>query len=196
MSVNPWHPWHSVSVGEKVPSIVTAIIEIPRGSKNKYEIDADSGFLFLDRVLSSPMFYPINYGFIPQTYCDDGDPLDVMVIGQDPVHPLSMMDVKVIGCMKRTSKDGFKANYSLGGFVEPYAITEEIEQLALSCAKLFGLEIGGIDLLFDKGGFKICEANSAPGFKGMELATQSDIAGQILKYVTKQAEIHLRTIRN
>ncbi|WGL61287.1 inorganic diphosphatase [Pigmentibacter sp. JX0631] len=100
MSVNPWHPWHSVSVGEKVPSIVTAIIEIPRGSKNKYEIDADSGLLFLDRVLSSPMFYPINYGFIPQTYCDDGDPLDVMVIGQDPVHPLSMMDARVIGCLK------------------------------------------------------------------------------------------------
>lgn len=100
MTVNPWHPWHCVSVGEKVPSIVTAIIEIPRGSKNKYEIDADSGLLFLDRVLSSPMFYPINYGFIPQTYCEDGDPLDIMVIGQDPVQPLSMMNAKVIGYMK------------------------------------------------------------------------------------------------
>jgi inorganic pyrophosphatase len=100
MSVNPWHPWHAVSVGEKAPSIVTAIIEISRGSKNKYEIDKESGLLNLDRVLSSPMYYPINYGFIPQTYCDDCDPLDVMVIGQEPVQPLSMMKVKVIGYMK------------------------------------------------------------------------------------------------
>ncbi len=100
MSINPTHPWHFVNIGKKVPSIVTAIIEIARGSKNKYEIDKQSGLLLLDRVMSSPVVYPINYGFIPQTYCDDGDALDIMVINQDPAIPLSMMNAKVIGCMK------------------------------------------------------------------------------------------------
>lgn len=100
MTVNPTHPWHFVNVGKNVPSIVTAIIEIPRGSNNKYEIDKQSGLLFLDRVLSSPVHYPINYGFIPQTYCEDGDALDIMVINQDPSYPLTMMNAKVIGAMK------------------------------------------------------------------------------------------------
>ncbi len=100
MSINSNHPWHFVNIGKKSPSTVTAIIEIPRGSKNKYEIDKQSGLLFLDRVMSSPVFYPINYGFIPQTYCDDGDALDIMVINQDPAYPLSMMNAKVIGAMK------------------------------------------------------------------------------------------------
>jgi inorganic pyrophosphatase len=100
MAINPWHPWHAVKVGKSVPSIVTAIIEIPRGSKNKYEICKDSGLLVLDRVLSSSVFYPTNYGFIPQTYCEDGDALDILVLGQDPVPPLSMMNVRVVGGMK------------------------------------------------------------------------------------------------
>lgn len=100
MAINPWHPWHFVSIGKKSPNIVTAIIEIPRGSKNKYEIDKASGMLLLDRVMSSPVFYPVNYGFIPQTYCDDGDALDIMVLGQDPALPLCLMNAKVIGCMK------------------------------------------------------------------------------------------------
>ena len=100
MSVNPTHPWHFVHTGKNVPSIVTAIIEIPRGSRNKYEIDKQSGLLMLDRVMSSPVFYPINYGFIPQTYCEDGDALDIMVINQDPSYPLCMMNAKVIGAMK------------------------------------------------------------------------------------------------
>lgn len=95
---------------------------------------------------------------------------------------------KVIGCMKRTSKDSFKANYSLGGEVEPYPITAEIEHLAIACANLFGLDIAGIDLLFDTKGFKICEANSSPGFKGMERATGDNIALQILNYIKKEAK--------
>lgn len=100
MTINPFHPWHSVSIGKNSPQVVTAIIEIPRGSKNKYEIDKQSGLLMLDRVMSSPVFYPTNYGFIPQTYCDDGDALDIMVLGQDPVVPMSMMNAKVIGAMR------------------------------------------------------------------------------------------------
>ncbi|WP_028389403.1 ATP-grasp domain-containing protein [Legionella fairfieldensis] len=92
---------------------------------------------------------------------------------------------KVIGCMQRTAKDSFKANYSLGGEVAPFPITAEIERLALDCANLFNLEIAGIDLLFDTQGFKICEANSSPGFKGMERATGQNIALQLLDYVKK-----------
>ncbi|WED42663.1 ATP-grasp domain-containing protein [Legionella cardiaca] len=94
---------------------------------------------------------------------------------------------EVIGCMQRTAKDSFKANYSLGAEVTPYPLTPEIEQLAMTCARLFNLEIAGIDLLFAEQGFKICEANSSPGFKGMELATGKDIATQILNYVMNAA---------
>ncbi len=100
MSVHPHHPWHFISAGDQCPSVVTAIIEISRGSKNKYEIDKKSGMLFLDRVMSSSVSYPINYGFIPQTYCEDGDALDVMVLNQEPSAPLSMMNARVIGGMK------------------------------------------------------------------------------------------------
>ncbi|WP_141676655.1 ATP-grasp domain-containing protein [Legionella jamestowniensis] len=95
---------------------------------------------------------------------------------------------KVIGCMQRTAKDSFKANYSLGGEVAPYPINAEIEHWAIACAKLFNLEIAGVDLLFAENGFKICEANSSPGFKGMELATGKDIALQILQYISSEVE--------
>lgn len=93
------HPWHHVSLGQKAPEIVSGIIEIPKGSKNKYEIDKNSGMLFLDRVMSSPVFYPIHYGFIPQTYCDDGDALDIMVLTQEDVPPLTLMNCRVIGAL-------------------------------------------------------------------------------------------------
>lgn len=94
------HPWHSVDVGDQVPKLVTAIIEVPKGSKIKYELDKQSGLIKVDRVLFSSVHYPANYGFIPQTYCDDNDPLDVLVLGQDPVAPLSIMVAKPIGVMK------------------------------------------------------------------------------------------------
>ncbi|WP_439880608.1 inorganic diphosphatase [Pontibacter sp. MBLB2868] len=94
------NPWHSVSYGEEAPSVVTAIIEIPKGSKAKYELDKDSGMLKLDRVLFSSVNYPANYGFIPQTYCDDKDPLDILVICSIDVQPMCLIDAKVIGVMQ------------------------------------------------------------------------------------------------
>lgn len=112
--------------------------------------------------------------FIEESY---GRDLRVIVLGG-----------QVIGCMQRIAKEGFKANCSLGGIAQPYSITPEIEQLSIKCAQLFDLEIAGIDLLFDKDGFKICEANSSPGFKGMESAIDDDIALKILAYVKKMAE--------
>ncbi len=93
------HPWHSISPGENAPESVTAIIEIPKGSKAKYEIDKDSGLLKLDRMLFSSVMYPANYGFIPQTYCDDHDPLDILVLCAADVYPMSIVEAKVIGVM-------------------------------------------------------------------------------------------------
>ena len=94
------HPWHDVSIGEHFPDIVNAVIEIPKGSKLKYELDKESGMLKVDRVLFSSVHYPANYGFIPKTYCEDGDTLDVLVLGQEPVVPLALMRAKIIGVMK------------------------------------------------------------------------------------------------
>ena len=74
------HPWHDVSPGEDVPQEYNAIIEIPFGSSVKYELDKLSGLIKLDRVLYSAVYYPADYGFIPRTFCDDGDPLDVLVL--------------------------------------------------------------------------------------------------------------------
>ena len=94
------NPWHNVSPGEDVPKIVNSIIEIPKGSKGKYELDKKSGLLKLDRVLYSSVHYPANYGFIPQTYCDDKDPLDILVICSIDVDPLCIIESKVIGLMR------------------------------------------------------------------------------------------------
>jgi inorganic pyrophosphatase len=94
------HPWHDVELGSQLPNIVSAFIEIPKGSKIKYELDKKTGFAGVDRILSSAVHYPANYGFIPQTYCEDKDPLDVLVLGQEPVIPMCIMKVRIIGVMQ------------------------------------------------------------------------------------------------
>ena len=104
MTIPANHPWHSIGVGEHAPQVVNAVIEIPKGSTAKYEIDKDSGLIKLDRVLFSSVIYPANYGFIPQTYCEDGDPLDILVICSQDVVPLCLLDAKVIGVMHMVDK--------------------------------------------------------------------------------------------
>jgi len=89
-----------VSYGEDAPNIVNGIIEIPKGSRAKYELDKDSGMIKLDRVLYSSVYYPANYGFIPRTYCDDHDPLDILVICQIDLIPMCLVEAKVIGVMR------------------------------------------------------------------------------------------------
>jgi inorganic pyrophosphatase len=79
---------------------VNAVIEIPRGSKVKYELDKDTGLLYVDRILYSSVVYPHNYGFIPKTLCEDGDPLDVLVLMQEPVVPMCFLRVRPIGVMQ------------------------------------------------------------------------------------------------
>jgi inorganic pyrophosphatase len=82
------------------------VIEIPKGSKNKYELDKETGLLRLDRVLYSAVYYPADYGFIPRTYCDDDDPLDALVLGQEPVYPLTIVEARAIGVMRMRDEKG------------------------------------------------------------------------------------------
>ena len=91
------HPLHDIQVDAPVEDWFPAVIEIPRGSKLKYEIDKKTGLLLLDRVLYSAVHYPANYGFIPRTHGGDGDPLDVLVLMQEPVHPLTVVRARAIG---------------------------------------------------------------------------------------------------
>ena len=89
--------WHDISPKRIKPTDFTCCIEIPKGSKNKYELDKETGMLILDRILYTSTHYPANYGFIPRTYADDDDPLDVLVICSEPINPLSLVRCYPIG---------------------------------------------------------------------------------------------------
>jgi inorganic pyrophosphatase len=93
------HAWHDISPGEGLPQEFWAVIEIPFGSSVKYELDKHSGLIKLDRVLYSAVYYPANYGFIPQTLAEDDDPLDVLVLCQEAVVPLTLIKARAIGLM-------------------------------------------------------------------------------------------------
>src|SRR3954466_11066330 len=94
------HPWHEVSIGDNPPELINGIIEIPKGSRAKYEIDKDSGLIKLDRVIYASMYYPLNYGFIPQTLGEDHDPLDIVVLTQVSVVPSCLIPSRVVGVMR------------------------------------------------------------------------------------------------
>ncbi len=98
------HPWHETSIGKNPPEKVNAIIEIPKGSRAKYEVDKESGLIKLDRVIYASMYYPLNYGFIPQTMGEDHDPLDIVVLTQVSVVPLCLIPSKVIGVMQMVDR--------------------------------------------------------------------------------------------
>ena len=106
-TIRSMHPWHDCYLDEQsVQQSFPVIIEVPKGSKNKYELDKETGLLRLDRVLFSAVHYPANYGFIPRTYCDDGDPLDALVLGQEPLHPLTIVEARAIGVMRMRDEKG------------------------------------------------------------------------------------------
>ena len=92
--------WHDISEAQITAENFSALIEIPKGSNCKYELDKESGILRLDRILHTSTHYPQNYGFIPRTYADDGDPLDVLVIGMEPIYPMTLIEVYPIGVMR------------------------------------------------------------------------------------------------
>jgi inorganic pyrophosphatase len=100
------HPWHDIAIPEPIEEGFPAFIEIPKGSKLKYELDKETGLLCVDRVLFSAVHYPANYGFIPRSYCDDKDPLDVLVLGQEPVVPMCIMRARAIGRMPMVDEKG------------------------------------------------------------------------------------------
>lgn len=105
------HPWHDVTPGLNLPLEFMALIEIPRGSSIKYELDKATGLLRVDRMLYSAVHYPANYGFIPQTYAEDDDPLDVLVLCQEPVVPLTLVRSRAIGLM--TMVDSGKKDHKI-----------------------------------------------------------------------------------
>ncbi len=105
------HAWHDVTPGQHLPKEFAAVIEIPMGSSVKYELDKETGLLRLDRILYSAVYYPANYGFIPQTLAEDDDPLDVLVLCQEPVAPLTLVNARAIGLM--TMIDSGKADHKI-----------------------------------------------------------------------------------
>jgi inorganic pyrophosphatase len=105
------HAWHDITPGEGIPAEFNAVIEIPFGSSVKYELDKKSGLIKLDRILYSAVYYPANYGFIPQTLAEDDDPLDVLVFCQEPVVPLTIMQARTVGLM--TMIDGGKKDHKI-----------------------------------------------------------------------------------
>ncbi len=105
------HPWHDVTPGENLPLEFQTIVEIPMGSSVKYELDKETGLLRLDRMLYSAVYYPANYGFIPQTLAEDDDPMDVLVMCKEPLAPLTIVNSRAIGIM--TMIDGGKPDHKI-----------------------------------------------------------------------------------
>lgn len=101
------HPWHDIALSADIAlGVFPVVIEVPRGHKNKYELDNETGLLRVDRVLYSSVHYPANYGFVPRTYAEDNDPLDVLVLGQEPVVPLAILDARAIGGFRMRDEHG------------------------------------------------------------------------------------------
>jgi inorganic pyrophosphatase len=108
------HPWHDITPAienAEFPENFKAVIEIPQDSRNKYELDKGSGLLRLDRVIASAVFYPANYGFIPQTLGEDNDPLDVLVYCTEPIPPLCICNARAVGMM--TMMDNHQADHKI-----------------------------------------------------------------------------------
>jgi len=99
------HPWHDIEIGDKAPEIITAVIEIPKDSRIKYELDKETGLLKMDRFLFSAVHYPGDYGLVPRTLWDDNDPLDIIILTGRPLYPLTLTKVRVIGVLRMIDGD-------------------------------------------------------------------------------------------
>lgn len=119
-----------IEVGENVPTQINVIIEIAKGSRNKYELDKESGAMMLDRVLHTSMIYPADYGFTPHTLCDDGDPLDVLVLVSFPTFPGCVINVRPIGVLKMSDEKGIDDKVLAVAVKDPnYHGVTELEQI-------------------------------------------------------------------
>jgi inorganic pyrophosphatase len=130
---------YNLPIHEKSPRIVNAVIEIEEGSKNKYEYDGNLGVFMYDRCLNSAMVYPASYGFVPNTLCDDGDPLDIMVISPEPIKRATVVEAKVLGVLDMEdegSKD-YKVLAVPNFYTRKYSSLKDIEDTFLKIAKNF-----------------------------------------------------------
>src|SRR5438045_9788891 len=118
-TINVLHPWHGATYGDKSPDVVNALIEIPQGSRTKYEIDKKTGLLKLDRVIYSSFHYPVNYGFILHTLGKDGDRLDILVMCSESIHPLCLVEAYVIGNMQMIDTGLVDGNIITVSFTDP-----------------------------------------------------------------------------
>src|SRR5258707_1668861 len=126
------HPWHDVPLPEDPAVWFPAYIEIPKGTKVKYELDKLTGLLRVDRILYSGVHYPANYGFVPRTYCEDGDPLDALVLGQAEVGPQVLMRACAIGVMRMRDDKGQDAKLIALHLDDPeYHLSRPITQMPL-----------------------------------------------------------------
>jgi inorganic pyrophosphatase len=138
------HPWHDLSPGDFLPKEYNTVIEIPLGSSVKYELDKASGMLKMDRLLYSAVYYPANYGFIPQTLGADNDPLDVLVLCQESVLPLTIVHARTIGMM--TMIDGGEEDHKIIAIAtgdpeyDHYWEAEELPPHKMSMVKRFFLD--------------------------------------------------------
>jgi inorganic pyrophosphatase len=119
-----------IKIGKEIPNQINVIIEIAKGSRNKYELDKDSGSMFLDRVLHTSMVYPADYGFTPHTLCDDGDPLDVLVLVTHHTFPGCVINVRPIGVLKMSDENGMDDKILAVAVKDPnYEGVTELEQI-------------------------------------------------------------------
>ena len=165
------HPVNAALVAREIG--FPAVVKIMAGSYGKgvYMVNTQSEF---QDFIEFAHNIKTDEAIIVQQYIDTrpGEDLRVFVVGD-----------KVIGAIKRSSQDGsFKANITRGGGAELFPLDREIKDIALATAKSLDLEIAGVDLLFGKDGYVVCEANSAPGFEGFETATGINVAAEIIKY--------------
>jgi inorganic pyrophosphatase len=168
------------SIGPNAPEQVNAVIEIPRGSTNKYEVDQETGIIKLDRVLYSPLFYPFDYGYIPQTHYLDGDPLDVLVLLSHPTFPGCVIEAAPIGVLYMTDDKGPDEKILAVALKDPrFGYRTSLDQLNVHTAK-------EITHFFEV--YKQLEEKSVEihGWKDRE-----DAIGLIQKYRTDQTAVPL-----
>lgn len=180
-------------LAEKFPVPKTIMVKFP---VNAEIVENKLGFPVIIKTLSGSQGSGVILSHDAQSFEDLGNLIQITnpnaeIILQEFISSSRGRDLRVfvignrvVGCMERyATDDSFKANFSRGGGVRAFEVTPEIEKLALSVTAELGLEISGVDLLFGKDGYMICEVNSSPGFKGMEQATGKDVAQELIDYI-------------
>jgi inorganic pyrophosphatase len=160
------HPWHEASIGTNPPEFVNGIIEISTGMRTKYEVDKETGLLKLDRILYSAVYYPANYGFIPQTLGDDMDPLDIMILCREPIQPLCLVPARVVGVMRMI--DQGLADDKILAVAENDANTRHLKDIS-ELATHFKLELKEFFESYKKLENKVV---TVPEFQGKDIALE------------------------